>query len=352
MSPLVSILIPAFNSERWIAATIASALGQSWPRTEIIVVDDGSADGTLAAARQFESRSVVVHHQQNQGAAAARNKAFLLSRGDYIQWLDADDLLAPDKIERQMVEAERDPSRGLLLSGAWGRFIYRTSKARFDPTALWQDLSPVEWLTRKLGQSLYMQPGSWLVSRKLTELAGPWDTRLSLDDDGDYFCRVVKASRAIRFVRDARVFYRRGFESLSYIGMSSRKLDSQFLAIQLQMDCLRSVRDDDAVRSACLSYLQDWLPFFHPERADLVRKMQDKAAELGGALTLPDLPWKYRLLQNIFGLTFAKRTRARYNQLKSAAIRNWDKAWFHLEGGRQSNNVAMLPANRPLPALL
>src|SRR5438874_6764230 len=106
MEPLVSILIPAYNAERWIADTIRSALAQTWPRTEIIIVDDGSKDETLSVARQFEAKNVSVVAQQNQGAAAARNHAFSLCQGDYIQWLDADDLLAPDKIARQTEVAE------------------------------------------------------------------------------------------------------------------------------------------------------------------------------------------------------------------------------------------------------
>ena len=107
MRPFVSILIPAYNAERWIADTMESAIAQTWPRKEIIVVDDGSTDGTRAVAQQFESNEVQVVTQPNQGAAAARNKAFSLSRGDYIQWLDADDLLSPEKVAHQMQRAEQ-----------------------------------------------------------------------------------------------------------------------------------------------------------------------------------------------------------------------------------------------------
>src|SRR5438067_12061163 len=98
MTPLVSILIPAYNAELWIAETIRSALAQNWPRKEIIIVDDGSTDQTLSIARQFASKTVSVIAQKNQGAAAARNKAFQLCQADYIHWLDADDLLSPDKV--------------------------------------------------------------------------------------------------------------------------------------------------------------------------------------------------------------------------------------------------------------
>ena len=76
MRPLVSILIPAYNSEEWLAQTLRSAMAQTWDRKEIIVVDDGSKDGTLAVARSFESDIVKVFTQPNQGASAARNNAF------------------------------------------------------------------------------------------------------------------------------------------------------------------------------------------------------------------------------------------------------------------------------------
>src|SRR5437899_10903778 len=105
MTPLVSILIPAYNAERWIGDTIQSALTQTWPRTEMIIVDDGSRDRTLRVACQFASRNVSVVTQENQGASAARDRAFELGQGAYIQWLDADVLFSPDKVGRQMAAA-------------------------------------------------------------------------------------------------------------------------------------------------------------------------------------------------------------------------------------------------------
>src|SRR4029077_5987038 len=96
----------------------------------------------------------------------------------------------------------------MLLSSAWGIFMYRFYKTEFNPTTLWGDLSPTEWLLRKMGQNLYMQTATWLVSRELTEAAGPWDSRLLGDDDGEYFCRVILASDGIRFIPESRVYYR------------------------------------------------------------------------------------------------------------------------------------------------
>ena len=331
MEPLVSILIPAFNAERWIGDTIASALAQTWQRKEIIVVDDGSTDQTLSVVRQFASKEVSVATQTNQGAAAARNKAFSLCQGDYIQWLDADDLLAPDKITKQVEALDRCRSNRTLLSSAWGRFIYRSHKADFTPTPLWCDLSPIEWLLRKWSQNLYMPPLTWLVSRELTEAAGPWNIRISLDDDGEYFCRVVRASDGIQFVPEARTFYRKGFDSLSCLSRSKKKLESQFLSLYLQVGYLRSVEDSERVRAACLAGLQAWLPVFYPERLDLVKQMEQLASILGGELASPQLSWKYAWIQRILGWTAAKQTQLYYNQCKSAALRSWDKIPFHLD---------------------
>ena len=208
MKPLISILIPAYNAEAWIADTLRSAIAQTWERKEIIVVDDSSTDSTLAVARQFESDQLRVVTHKNQGASATRNKAYSLCQGDYIQFLDADDLMAPDKIASQMEALGQSPNPRTLLSGSWGKFMYRYYRTEFIPSLLWCDLSPVEWLIRKLQHNLYMQTASWLISRELAEAAGPWDIRLLGDDDGEYFCRVLLASEGVRFVPESKVYYR------------------------------------------------------------------------------------------------------------------------------------------------
>jgi len=337
MEPLVSILIPAYNSEAWIADTLESALAQTWPRKEIIVVDDGSTDRTLTVAREFASKDVSVLTQPNRGAAAARNKAYSISQGQYVQWLDADDLLASDKISRQMEVCRSGLDPQVLLSGAWGNFVYRTRKARFVPSPLWENLTPLEWLLRKMEHNAHMQPATWLVSRELTEAAGPWDTRLSLDDDGEYFCRVLMASRGIRFVAEARTFYRvTGSGSLSYAGGSSKKLDSLLLSIRLHIDDVIKLDRSDRARSACLTYLQKYMFDFHPERPDIVQQLQEIARSLGGSLEMPKLSWKYAWIHRVFGWSAARRTHIRYNQIKWSLAKWWDKTCFEAEARRHA----------------
>src|SRR5215472_9171752 len=117
MKPLVSILIPAYNTEEWIAESIQSAVGQTWPRKEIIIVDDGSTDRTGEVASRFAAENVKVLSTENRGLSAAVNTAYRLCQGDYIQELDADDLLAPDKIEKQLTALPETDGPRSLLSG-------------------------------------------------------------------------------------------------------------------------------------------------------------------------------------------------------------------------------------------
>jgi len=332
MKPLVSILIPAYNAEEWIADTIRSAVSQTWSRKEIIVVDDGSTDQTAAAASHFASNEVKVVTITNQGAAAARNHALQLSQGDYIQWLDADDLLAPDKVERQLTALREEDSKRTLLSSPWAHFNYRPERARFVPTSLWHDLSPVEWLLRKMGENLHMQTATWLTSRELAEAAGPWDIRMISDDDGEYYCRVLLASKGTRFVPGARVFYRVTSSSRwSYIGTSDKKKNAMLLSMKLHVHYLRSLEESERVRNACLTYMQNWFHNFYPDRQDIVAELQSLAAELQGHLDRPRLRWKYAWMEPIFGLDTAKNAQMVLPQLRASLIRSWDRLMYRLE---------------------
>ena len=340
MKPLVSILIPAYNAEETIACTIRSAIAQTWPRKEIIVVDDGSSDRTSQVVRRVASKKVTIVSTANQGLCAAVNQAFRLSHGDYIQELDADDLLAPDKIERQLAALREGDSRRILLSSPWAPFYYRTRGARFVHNSLWQDLSPIEWLLRKMGENLHMQNATWLVSRELAEAAGPWDTRLHYDQDGEYFARVLLASDGTRFVPGTGIFYRiTGSNRISYIGSSDKKKDSLLLSMKLHIQYLRSLEDSERVRKACLTYMQNWYHNFYPERPDIVAELQALAQQLQGHLEAPSLRWKYAWMKPVFGWKAAKWAQRALPQFKALCFRHCDKAIYRLETGRAAASL-------------
>lgn len=107
---MVSIIIPCYNAGSFVPEAIQSALEQTYPHTEIIVVDDGSTDGSLDVIRSFESRVRWISGP-NRGGCAARNRGIALARGDFVQFLDADDILYPGKLERQVPVAGEHGSR-------------------------------------------------------------------------------------------------------------------------------------------------------------------------------------------------------------------------------------------------
>ena len=146
------------------------------------------------------------------------------------------------------------------------------------------------------------------------------------------FCRVIVASDAIRFVAEARVLYRQsGLGSLGYIDGSSRKLEANFLSMQLQIGQVRSLADSERVRSACLKYLQRDLPYYCSERPDLIERSRELAESLGGKLEPPQLPWKYAWIQRARSWNAAKQTQLAYNRIKFSLVRSWDRALFQLE---------------------
>jgi hypothetical protein len=177
-----------------------------------------------------------------------------------------------------------------------------------------------------------MQTATWLVSRELTEAAGPWDARLLGDDDGEYFARVINASNGVRFVPQSKVYYRITPSSrLSHIGRSNKKMEAQFLGMKLQIEYLRAREDSERIRAACANYLQTWLHNFYPNRPDLVQEAQQLAVSLGGRLSIPKASWKYAWIEKLFGFAAAKHTQLYYNRGKSSALRAWDKVMYSVD---------------------
>jgi len=330
MKSLVSIIIPCYNAAKWLKETIESVLSQTWPNKEIIIVDDGSTDNSLKIVRQYKSNLVKIITQENKGAPAARNAALKHSCGDYIQWLDADDILAPDKIERQMEVACSIANPKVLLSCSWGKFFYRHWKAKFVPDSLWHDLTPVEWLITSFKKSYWMSSSAWLVSRTLTELAGPWDERLSMNQDGEYFCRVIAKSDNIVFVPEAREYVRRSHLGSVSRSRSRKALESHFLSKALCISYLLSLENDERTRKACVKFLQNGLSYYYPDHADLLEKANDLAHELGGELSPPVLRRKFSIVKTVFGPVFANVTRRLWWRARHSIAIGWDKLLYEI----------------------
>ena len=307
MTPLVSILIPSYNAAPWLGATLESALAQTWPQCEIIVVDDGSTDDSLALARSFEHRGVRVLAQRNAGAAAARNAALSASRGAWLQFLDADDLLAPDKISRQLALPTSVLTGDYILACTWSRFKRSPADADFTPQPLCTDFDPVAFAVTKMEGNVMMHPAAWLVPRTLAGRAGPWEESLSLDDDGEYFTRLVLLSRGVRHCAPAVSFYRSQIAGSLSGANSARAWVSAFRSIELTVGRLRALDDSPAVRLACATAFQRYIYEAYPLAPDCLARAASYVTDLGGSTLLPEGGPKFQFARRLLGWRLAKR---------------------------------------------
>jgi hypothetical protein len=305
-SPLVSIIIPSFNAARWLGEAIESALAQTWPHTEVIVVDDGSTDESLGIARRFESRGVRVLAQSNRGASAARNAGWRAARGDYLQFLDADDLLAPDKLERQLDRLrELDPV--IVAAGSWGIFHEIPADAVFTPQAVWNSMPPVDWLVSSWSGGGMMHPAAWLTPRTVAERAGPWNEKLSLDDDGEFFCRVLLASPGVGFVPEARSYYRAHTGVRLSASGGERAWDSSFATCHLKEQALLAVENSPRSRHACACNYSRFAWEHYPEAGAVVDQAVARWYSLDASVPPPSAGRNYNRIARLLGWRMARR---------------------------------------------
>jgi glycosyltransferase involved in cell wall biosynthesis len=183
-TPLVSVVVPVYNGERFLAEAIGSILAQSHPRVEVLVVDDGSTDDTPDVARSFGDR-VTCLRQENAGPAAARNRGIEASSGDFIAFLDADDLWVETKLEKQLARMSERPELAFsvtLIQNFWEEEL-REEEGRFTDHPRSRPLPG--YVTSSL-----------LVRREWMERVGPFDASLAHGDAADWFQRAEAAGAA------------------------------------------------------------------------------------------------------------------------------------------------------------
>ncbi|HWI18400.1 MAG TPA: glycosyltransferase [Vicinamibacterales bacterium] len=197
--PNVSVIIPAYNAEAFIADTIRSVLAQTYQDFEIIVVDDGSKDGTVAALEPFNG-SVRVHTQANGGVAKARNTGASLATGAFIAFLDADDLWLPQKLERQLQHASAPMT-----------FTDRLNIGdRGDLPELQSLVTPMhggDVFVRLLREGNFITNTSVMMRRALFDKMGGFYTGLNGTEDWDLWIRIAERHE-VGFVPEPLVKYR------------------------------------------------------------------------------------------------------------------------------------------------
>ena len=212
MTPLVSIIIPVYNCETYIAEAVNSALVQDYAHKEVIVVNDGSTDGTLNALRRF-GNTIRVVDQVNGGPPRARNAGLAVARGDYVAFLDADDIWLQGKLSAQVAHMEANPNVGTCYV-TWTVWPADVDGVFRRPTAAQQPLGPATmnaamsgWIYSRLLFDSELLTSTVLIRTSVLHRVGEFDQTLWNGDDYDFWLRLSQAAQISR-LEPAGVLYR------------------------------------------------------------------------------------------------------------------------------------------------
>jgi glycosyltransferase involved in cell wall biosynthesis len=205
VGPLVSVIIPVFNGERFLREAVESVLAQKYSPVEIIIVDDGSTDGTATVARSFPE-TVRYLHQTNHGPAAARNRGIEQAQGDLIAFADTDDLWPSHKLELQLPYLIRDSKIDIVL----GRI---------------QQVLLSETQAKEIGDPAFsVNLGSAVIRKSCFERVGLFDETMRYSEDVDWFMRAREGAAAIMTIDAVTLFYRQHEQNMTR-GKSTSELN-------------------------------------------------------------------------------------------------------------------------------
>jgi glycosyltransferase involved in cell wall biosynthesis len=305
-SPKVSVLIPCYNAQQYIGETLESVFRQTWSEIEAIVVNDGSVDQSAAVVRSFARSNLQLLEQENRGQTAALNVALAHASGDFVQFLDADDLIEPEKIERQLVRLMEHPR--CVASSEWGRFYCSPQETRLHPEPVWRDLDAIDWLALSRANGLNMMlPAIWLIPMPILRSIGPWIEELTLNNDAEYFTRVLLAAERVLFCPGARCHYRSAVPGSLSRRKSISAWTSQFRVIELCEAYVRAREDSDRVRRGFAFSWQHLAHASYPYDPALAESALVRARALHSLTIRPGGGPAFNVISRLIGWRAARR---------------------------------------------
>lgn len=302
--PLVSVIVPCWNATHTIGQTLECLRGQTWPNIEIVVVDDGSEDDGALFVERFNAPNVrLIRHSTNRGQTAALNTGLANVHGAFIQYLDADDLISRDKIELQMARLVNAPN--CVASGEWGLFSQDPIEATSVIEPVWRDMNPLDWLAERLDS--YMLPSRWLIPRSVVDATGPWREDLTVNNDNEYFTRMLLASERVLFCPGARCFYRRGDGSNLSARRSLAAARSQFEVFECCERYVLARENSERMRRVFAITWQNFAYHYHPYAASLAEEGLKRAARLHAVRVPPPGGRAFHLARRFVGWRLARR---------------------------------------------
>lgn len=214
-SKLVSVIIPVYNAEDFISECIQSILNQTYRNIEIIVINDGSTDFTFEIINSFTDPRLILVSQENKGCSAAKNHGLRIAKGDFIQYLDADDYLSLDKIEKQVEKLIANDSNTAVCKTIIVSDNKKINGLEIDTNLIQNCVNGKDFLLNLLGlngKPGMVQPNAYLISRNIANKIGEWNEEISPspDEDGEYFARVLLATETVNYTEGIN-YYRKNF---------------------------------------------------------------------------------------------------------------------------------------------
>ena len=208
--PLVSIIIPTFNRAHLIGETLDSVLAQTYHNWECIIVDDGSTDNTDEVVGEYVKKDARFryYHRPDEhmpGGNGARNYGFKMSKGEFVNWLDSDDLFSKNKIEKQ-VEFLINKQESISTC-KWTKFK-KSNDFELKNLSIFKDYKNAQNIFQDYGKYGFFPSHSFLIDRKILKKSSLWNEHLKINQDGEFFCRVIINSKSICFSKDSYVLYR------------------------------------------------------------------------------------------------------------------------------------------------
>jgi len=223
--PLVSILIPAYNAERYIREAMASAVAQAYKNVEIVVVDDGSTDKTGEIVRSFKDSRIRYIYQENKGIIGVRNRLLKEAKGDFLTFLDADDIYLPDKVAEEV---------NFLLKHRDYDAVYCDLRYFFDerPDRLYKHRYTFYSgdIFEKLLEKMFITNTTFMMRKSVVKRIGFYEEILGTVEDWYYFLRMARAKMKFGFIEKPLVRFRlrwdnnTRFENQPKIQLSSLKI--------------------------------------------------------------------------------------------------------------------------------
>lgn len=307
----VSIIIPCYNSMPFLKETLVSVFDQTHQNIEIIVIDDGSSDGSFEYVEDLKHDNLILKKNIGKGACAARNYGYQLSTGNYIQFQDADDLLDADKVEKQVKVLQKHPDCVAVCSTS--HFYDRPEDGKIvDQPFMFSTDHPHEFLLKLYGgdgtNHNMVQTSAWLTPRHIIEKVGLWDESISKNQDGEFFCRVAMHSKGIRYVADTLNYYRKHPKGKNIGNLGTRKhRESELRVAEIREEQLFDYHETKEFKNAFALQYQLIAINSYPKYKDISAIAAKKVEELGGTNHLPVLGGKIiETIKQLFGWRAAK----------------------------------------------